>query len=133
MRHGKLVVLGMVGLLGAAALGQDGDIFPASTETKIGDEQVKLLRTGTATRKKGILKVYTVASYVQQGVKVRTAEELAATDSVKRLHLVFLRSVSGKEMAQTFRAAVRLNYPEPAFADEVKQLTDLFERTSVQR
>src|SRR5207249_3415452 len=65
--------------------------------------------------------------------KVRTAEELAASDAAKRLHLVFLRSVGGREMAQTFRAVLRQNYPEPAFADEVKQLSDLFERTSAQR
>src|SRR5206468_12142474 len=84
-------------------------------------------------RKKGIFKVYMVASYVQEGAKVRTPEELAASDSAKRLHLLFLRPVGGREMAQTFREVLRQNYPEPAFADEVKQLTELFERTSAQR
>jgi hypothetical protein len=133
MFHGGIVALGVLGLLATAALGQDGSTFPASIESNIGDKPVTVLRTGTALRKKGIFKVYLVASYLQEGVKVRTAEELAASDSAKRLHLVFLRSVGGREMAQTFRSVLRQNYPEPAFAEELKQLTDLFERTSVQR
>jgi len=133
MFHARLIVLGMAALLGASALAQDGGGFPASIETKFGDERVKLVRTGTAIRKKGIFKVYAVASYVQEGAKVRTAEELAASDVAKQLHLSFLRAVNGREMAQTFRAVLRQNHPEPTFAEEVKQLTDLFERTSAQR
>lgn len=132
MIYRRVVALGVMGVLATAVLGQDGG-FPPSIDTKIGDQQVKLLRTGTAIRKKGIFKVYMVASYIQEGAKVRTAEELAASDSAKQLHLVFLRPVGGREMAQTFRSVFRQNYPEPAFADEVKQLTDLFERTSAER
>jgi hypothetical protein len=132
MFQARLVALGLA-FLGAAVVAQEAGTFPTTMETKIGDEQIKLLRTGTAMRKKGIFKVYLVASYVQEGAKVRTAEELAAADAAKRLHLVFLRPVGGREMAQTFRAVLRQNYPEPTFADEVKQLTDLFERTSAQR
>ena len=133
MVHRTLMTLCLVGMLETAAFSQDAGGFPASIDSKIGDQQVKLLRTGTAIRKKGIFKVYMVASYIQEGAKVRTAEELAVSDWAKRLHLRFLRAVTGKEMAQTFQAVFRQNYPEPAFADEVQQLTELFARTSVQR
>ncbi|MCI0638959.1 MAG: chalcone isomerase family protein [Gemmataceae bacterium] len=117
---------------GAQATAQGGGLFPALIETKVGEESVKLTRTGTAVRKKGIFRVYSVASYLEDGVKVRKGAELADADSAKQLQLVFLRGVSGGEMAQTFHSIFRQNHPAPAFDDEVKQVLEMFRRTSVQ-
>ncbi len=128
-----LTTFALTAFAATAVPAQDGGSFPPSIESKIGDDQVKLVRTGTAVRKKGIFKVYAVASYVQEGAKVGTAEELAAADCAKQLRLFFLRPVGGREMAQSFKTVLRLNYPEPAFADEVKTLIELFEKTSAQR
>jgi hypothetical protein len=77
--------------------------------------------------------VYAVASYVQEGASVRTAEQLVEVDCVKRLHLVMERAVEGKDMAAAFQSAIRANHPAPAFAAEVEQLTRLLQGDSARK
>src|SRR5262249_38425646 len=62
-----------------------------------------------------------------------SAEELAAADCPKRLHLVMERTVEGKDLAEAFRSAIRLNYPEPAFAEEVQTLVQLLRGDSARK
>ena len=52
-------------------------VYPSTTEVSVGSKTVKLALTGTAMRTKLIVNVYAIGSYVQEGVKVRTAEDLA--------------------------------------------------------
>ncbi len=101
--------------------------FTSTMEATVGDKPVRLLLTGAAVRQKVFVNVYAVASYVQEGVAVRTPERLAEVDCVKRLHLVMERAVDGKDMAAAFQAAIRANYPESAFAAEVEQLTRMMQ------
>jgi hypothetical protein len=89
--------------------------------------------TGVAMRTKLFVNVYAIGSYVQEGVKVGSAEELAAVDCAKRLHLFMERTVDGKDLAEAFRAAIRMNYPEPAFNDEVATLVQHMQGTSAAR
>jgi hypothetical protein len=91
---------------------------------------VKMVLTGTALRRKLTFSVYAIGSYVQQGAKVKSAEELAAADCPKRLHLVMERTVEGKSLAEAFRAAIRLNYPAPAFDAEINTLAKLLRSDS---
>jgi hypothetical protein len=65
-------------------------------------------------------------------VKVANPQELAAADRHKSLHLVFLRRVSGNDLAENFRLILRRNYPEPAFDEEVKMVTEHFRKKSAQ-
>ncbi len=94
-------------------------------ENKIGDRQVKLMLTGSAVRSKGIFKVYTVGSYIEQGVRIRTARELVVADRPKQMHLCMLRNVAGPDMADAFVAVFRSNHPEPAFNEEVKTVAKI--------
>jgi hypothetical protein len=98
--------------------------YPTPIQSTIAGKQYKMLLTGTALRTKAIFSVYTVGSYVQEGTKPRSAEELAAADKPKQLHLVMERDVNGPDMADAFKKAIRANYPEPAFANELQLLTD---------
>jgi hypothetical protein len=109
-----------------------GTKYPSEVETNVGDKPVKLTLTGTAMRTKYILNVYVIGSYVQTGANFKTAEQLAAIDCLKRLHLVMERTVDGKDMAEAFRVAIRANYAEPAFNDEVTTLMQ-FMRSNVAR
>jgi hypothetical protein len=86
---------------------------------QIGGKEVKMVPTGSGVRTKGIFKVYNITSYIEQGTKVATAEQLAAADCPKQLHMEMLLSVSGADMAEAFTKLFRLNYPAPAFEDEV--------------
>jgi Chalcone isomerase-like len=129
-----LVWLNPHGAMGGGGGGGGGESpFPKEIEAVIGGDKVKLVRTGTAVRKSAGFKVYNVASYLGRGVKLQTAEQLAQADQPKQLELIFLLTVAGDEMADSFRNMLRQNYPEPAFAEEVKALTGLLQKAAVKR
>lgn len=96
--------------------------YPVAIESKINDKDVKLTLTGAAMRKYAYFKVYTLGSYIEEGVTVHTAAELAGKDCAKQLHLVMERGVDGKEMADAFIEGVRLNHAEPKFAQQCEKL-----------
>ena len=118
------LALGGAGALAADDVGVPGSStrFATTAQTTIDGKPARMVLTGAALRQKFYFNVYAVASYVQEGAKPRTPEELAAVDCPKRLELVMERTVNGKEMAEAFRAAIRLNYPEPALGAEVGDL-----------
>jgi hypothetical protein len=128
-------------LLGGAAAGAvelvavpgSGTRFTTTMEAAAGEKPVKLVLTGVAVRQKLFLNVYAIASYLQEGVRVRTAEELAAADGLKRLHLVMERDVDGKDLAQALQAGIRLNYPEPTFGPEVHTLVQTLQGDKVKK
>jgi hypothetical protein len=135
-----LAAVVLVGLGGAVALAENDVTVPGSTakfppliESKIGDNAVRLDITGAAMRTKLLFNVYAIASYLQNGVVVHRAEELAAIDAPKQLHLVMERDVDGKDMAAAFRDAIRLNYPAPQFDSEVNQLADFLQAHTVKK
>jgi Chalcone isomerase-like len=105
--------------------------FPSEIETKVDGKAVKMVLTGTALRRRFAVHVYALGSYVQEGVKVQTAEDLAACTSPKRLELIMQRDVGGKDMADAFLKGIRLNHPEPAFAEEVKELQEVIQKQAL--
>ena len=121
--------------LSAAAAGDvvtvGGNAYPTTIESNIGDQPVKLTLTGAAVRSKYFLTVYTVGSYVQEGVAVRTPEALSAADCPKQLLLILARDVAGADMAAATEQAIRANYPAPQFTAEVKALREHFTRHDV--
>src|SRR5262249_42959406 len=139
MRIGLMLASALLILSGAVfasdTVGVPGShtLFYKDVDANVGGKAVKLTLTGTALRTKLVFNVYAVGSYVQQGVAVKSAEELAAVDCAKRLHLVMERSVDAKDMAEAFRAGVRMNYPEPAYKDEVDQLVQYIRGQSPQK
>ena len=68
--------------------------------------------------------VYSVACYVQEGTKIRNAKEMVDADCAKVLHLIMLRPVTGKSMAESLFTLLRENHPAPAFASEAKALRE---------
>jgi hypothetical protein len=141
MVSSRLIAVALVALAGGAGLmaadqvGVPGSAttFPSQAETSLGGPAVKLRLTGTAMRTKYLFNVYALASYVVEGVKVGSPEELAAIDRSKQLHLVMERNVDGKDMAEAFRAAIRMNYPEPVFNDEVATLVQFIRSIDAQK
>jgi hypothetical protein len=99
--------------------------FPAQIEVPNGGKPVKLALTGAALRMRTIITQYAVASYLQQGVKAKSAEQLAAADSYKVLYLILESNLSGRELSDSLSAAIRANSPK-AFANELQQLRAVF-------
>jgi len=98
--------------------------FTTTMGITVGDKPVKLVLTGVALREKFFLNVYALGSYVIEGAAVHTAEELAAVDQPKQLHLVMERDVDSKDFAEACAVAIRQNYPVPEFSEEVDRLTE---------
>ena len=98
--------------------------YPHKKESEIGGQKVTLVKTGQAIRKKTIFNVYSVACYVQEGTKIRTAKEMVDADCSKVLHLIMLRTVTGKSMSESLVTILRQNHPAPAFAREVQALRE---------
>jgi hypothetical protein len=130
-----LAVCGGTAAFAAEVVGIPGSSTQYSTpvQAACGSQTVQLVLTGAALRQKLFINVYAIGSYIQEGAQVRNAEELAASDSPKRLHLIMERTVAGKEMAEAFQAAIRLNYPEPAFAAEVSALVQVLQSQTAQK
>jgi hypothetical protein len=129
MTRSRILALVLILSLGGAAraaelVGVPGSRtqYTSTMDWVAAGKPVRLVLTGTALRQKAIFNVYSIGSYVLEGSAVRSPEELAAADCPKQLHLVMERTVEGKDMAEAFRAAIRMNYPGPAFGDEVGML-----------
>src|SRR5260221_9168544 len=108
MRRAKGLALALVVLSGAVALGEMVTVpgsntrYPAKIECNVAARPVKMVLTGTALRQHLLVNVYAIGSYVQEGATVRSAEELAALDRPKQLHLILERTVDGKALADAF-------------------------------
>lgn len=98
--------------------------YPPIVSATVKDKAVQLNLTGVGLRTKVGFDVYTVASYVQDGTRVRGAEDVAKADAVRLLHLVMQRTVQPDDFIGAFRAAVGKSYPEDKFAAEFKQLVE---------
>lgn len=107
--------------------------YSSTIQATVGGKSVKMALTGTAMRTKIIINVYAIGSYVQEGVSVRTAEDLAAANCAKRLSLVMERDVTGESLSDAFRAAIRMNYAEPTYRDEVEALVKFVRSTSMRK
>lgn len=138
MTQRTLLTVTLLGLCVGSALavemvGVDGSSnqYPATIDSNIGGKNVKMRITGTALRKKFVFSVYTLGSYIQDGVRPGSAEELAAVDAPKQLHMIMERDVAGKDMAEAFAAAIRANYPAPNFDKELGGLMNYMEANPV--
>jgi Chalcone isomerase-like len=105
--------------------------YPATITSHSGGEPVKMVLTGAAMRTRWGFSVYSVGSYVREGVAVRGAADLVGAAVPKQLLLCFERDVDGATLAQSFRDAIALNHPAPAFAAEVAALSRFLEASPV--
>ena len=99
--------------------------YTTTMDITVGDKPAHLILTGIAVRQKYFFNVYAIASYVLEGTAIHNAEELAAINQPKQLHIVMERDVSGNDLAEAFLVAIRQNHPTPEFNDEVNRLIEM--------
>lgn len=92
--------------------------YAPTVEVTVKEKAVRLNLTGVGVRTKVGFNVYTVASYVQEGAAVRTAEDVVKADAVRLLHLVMQRTVEPAEFVGALKTAVARTYPADKFAAE---------------
>lgn len=107
--------------------------YPPSVEVPVKDRNVKLGLTGVGLRTRVGLRVYAVASYVQDGTPVRTAEDVVKADAVRMLHLVMERTVEPADFIGAIKDAMAKSYPADKFAAEFKQLTEAVGDTAAKK
>lgn len=107
--------------------------FDATISESIDNKPMTMRLTGVALRTKLLFNVYALGSYVAQDANPRNAEELAAADVAKRLHLVMERDVASKDMAQAIRQGILANYPESAFPTELKLVEDYLRANPIRK
>ncbi len=109
------------------------DLQRETIQARVGNEEVTMVVTGSAVRTKSFFKVYSIKSYIEEGNKVRSADELIAADCPKQMHLVFLLSVDGPTVASAFEENLRANHPAPEFAEETLALVKVLYDTPFRR
>ncbi len=72
--------------------------YAPAVSANVKDKAVQLNLTGVGLRTKVGFDVYTVASYVQDGTRVRGAEDVAKVDAVRLLHLVMQRHGAARRL-----------------------------------
>jgi hypothetical protein len=131
MRLARALFIALSVCMGATALAGDtvgvngsNVQYPVSKTATLGDKQFEQKLTGAGMRKKAIINVYTIGSYIDKEFTGKTPDDLACADCVKQLHLVLQRDVSGADMAHAFETAIRANYPKD-FDSELGKLTSM--------
>lgn len=125
-RFSPTVLIGLLSIASVAYAAGGDPRFAVAVVSRIGDKPVRLVLTGTALRTKYRFRVYTIGSYVQEGIKVVDADGLVRVDAIKQLHLIFERDVDGATMAKSFRESIGMSHPAPAFAAELTRLERYF-------
>jgi hypothetical protein len=120
-------------LVGAATTASAGDPvpvrgsavkYPDAVSVTVGGKPVALKLTGVGLRTKASLfNVYAVGSYLQDGVRVGNADELARVEAARMLYLVMERTVDGADLIDAFKSAINSNYPADKFAAEFASLS----------
>jgi chalcone isomerase-like protein len=96
--------------------------YPPAVSAAVGQKTYRLNLTGVGLRTKLGFGIYAIGSYLEDGARVRTAEELMKTDAVRALHLVMERDVQPREFVDAFKTAIGKNHPADKFRDEFDQL-----------
>lgn len=80
--------------------------FPTQVTLPVDGKPVALKLTGTALRKKFVFNVYAMGSFLQDGAKASTAEEVAAAETAKMFYLVMEREVSSRDFTDAMKTAI---------------------------
>lgn len=105
-----------------------GESFPATVSFEANGKTYQLAATGVATRKKLIIKVYSIASYLQKGVPNAAGDGLSAImsdDNAKQLTIKWVRGVGPDQVRESYQEAFHKVLSEQEYAQE-KGVLDQF-------
>lgn len=104
-----------------------GSTFPQVITVENGGKKYTLEATGAATRRKLIVNVYSIASYVQQGTQLNgdKNQALANSDVAKQFTMKWLRDVEGEKIRQAYLEGYQKNLSPEEF-NRLKSNVDQF-------
>ena len=108
--------------------------YPVVSQVSSGKKSTDVKLTGAALRKKFFVQVYTIGSYVDSKAETVTEpSKLIEADVAKQLHMVLLRSVSGKDISDQLVERVLANHPRDKFKEELKAMHEYFVKSDVKK
>jgi hypothetical protein len=99
-----------------------GETFPSRVSFEHDGKQYKLNTTGVATRKKFFVKVYSIASYLQEGVTPSGSSTLDKVQAIlndqnaKQLTFKWVHDVSAAKVQEAFNESLKSAIPEADYA-----------------
>ena len=109
--------------LGAQA--QPVDVAGVKFDTSIDLAGQKLQLNGAGIRYKAIFKVYAAGLYL--GAKVNTTEAVLAAPGVKRMQIVALRDIDGKDLGKLFTKGIEQNTTRDEFMKSINGVLKIAE------
>ena len=107
--------------------------FPQSVTMPIQGKPTTMTLTGAGLRTRFVFNVYAIGSYVAEGNKPRSAEELAKLDTAKMLYMVMERDVTGRDFIDALKSAMAKSEPSETFAAEFAQLSAALGRNAAKK
>jgi hypothetical protein len=108
------------------------ETFPLEVSFEAGGKQYQLEGTGVATRKKLIIKVYSIAHYLQKGAAkfpVDKAQAIMSDDNAKQLTMKWVRDVPVDKVKDAYQDSFHKVFPGDAYAKlgaEIDAFTKFF-------
>ena len=105
-----------------------GQTFPSEVSFDYGGKDYTLEATGVATRKKFMFKVYSVASYLQEGGNGQgdKIQQIMQPDSAKQLTLKWVRNVNAEKVQNGFRNSLEKVITDGGLRGEVDKFVSFF-------
>lgn len=104
-----------------------GKSFPREISFEAKDKKYDLQATGVATRKKLIIKVYSIASYLQKGAANPSSDKLRvilSDDNAKQLTLKWARDVNSSQIRSAFEESLHKVFPNPQYTQQQQPIND---------
>jgi len=106
--------------------------FPKEITVEKGEETFTLKATGVSTRKKFFFNVYSIASYIQEGVELNKEsieETMINADHVKQLTLEWVMNISHHQLKKGLKNNIKKIYSSEQiekYNDEIKTYNSFF-------
>lgn len=101
-----------------------GESFPSTISFNFEGKDYNLKATGVSTRKKLIIKVYSVAHYLQEGVESQDKLGAILSDAnAKQLSIKWVRAVPLDKVLEGYQESFKNAIPDPAYTELQKQMT----------
>jgi hypothetical protein len=110
--------------------------FPREVSFDYNGKQYQLEATGVATRKKLIIKVYSIAHYLQKGLETSGADkmqQIMSDDTAKQFTLKWVRDVGVDKIQEAFQDSFRRVFPGQEYdqmQNEIQAFTQLFNQAA---
>lgn len=94
-----------------------GESFPSAVSFNADGKDYQLDATGVSTRKKLIIKIYSVAHYLQKGVAKDKdkLQEILSDANAKQLSIKWVRAVPADKVQEGYNESFKTAIPDPAY------------------